>query len=136
MLARARTMGDFLVGMQLRSGGFRAHTPAQKAESDPRVFNTGQDIIGLVDLYKYTKKVKYLKSASAAGDFLCSIQESDGKWVKFTYGDKAHTYHTRCALALIKLHKETKNRKFLMTICDSQSTCLRYVGLDTGFSLV
>src|SRR3989344_6126608 len=82
---RAKKMADFLLSMQLPSGGFRNEVPEKDQNSQPIVFDTGQDVLGLVDIYKATKEKKYKESVIKAADFLCSIQEKDGSWVKFTY---------------------------------------------------
>lgn len=109
---RAIKMADFLLSMQLPSGGFRSKLPSQTIDSKPEVFDTGQDIIGLVDIYRFTKQKKYLESAIKAADFLCSIQEENGSWLKYTYGSKVATYHTRVAWSLLKIYQVTKKEKY------------------------
>lgn len=112
LLKRAIKMADFLISMQLPSGGYRSVTPNVKKDSEPVIFDTGQVILGLTSLYQVTKKPKYLDSAIRAADFLCSVQESDGSWLKFTYGQMVHTYHTRVAWSLLKVYQLTKTKKY------------------------
>jgi hypothetical protein len=112
-LKRAITMGDFLLAMQHPLGGFRTHVPEQQLESEPTVFNTGQDLIGLTDLVMFgakhpnvlsaKKRQLYLTSALKAAEFLCEIQEPDGSWYHYTYGNTTHAYHTRVAWGLLKV---------------------------------
>ncbi|MFA5932982.1 MAG: pectate lyase [Microgenomates group bacterium] len=109
---RAIKMGDFLISMQNSDGSFRRQVPRVTSDSKPIIFDTGQDIIGLVDLYKETKVSKYLASAKKAADFLCSVQEKNGSWVRFEYGGSARSYETRTAWALLKVYAATNNKKY------------------------
>lgn len=111
-LDRAMKMGDFLIYMQLANGGFRTHVPSVKADSQPTVFNTGQDLLGLAELYAVTKKRIYLDSLTKAAAYLISIQEKEGSWLKNTYGNKTHVYHTRVAWGLLETWKVTGNDQF------------------------
>ena len=108
---RAIRMGDFLLSMQHPSGGYRTHVPSVRAVSEPTVFDTGQDLLGLTDLYAFTGDIKYLQSVKLAADFLCSIQELDGSWVKYAYGGVPHTYHTRVAWGVLKVYELTKDER-------------------------
>lgn len=111
-LKRASTMGDFLVKMQHSSGGYRTHVPEVRKDSVPTVFNTGQDLIGMSALYARTKNKKYQLSLMKAADFLVSIQEKDGSWLKNTYGNKTHVYHTRVAWGLLESWKVTAKKAY------------------------
>ncbi len=106
-------MGDFLLKMQLGNGGYRTYPPTQIDVSKPTVFNTGQDIIGLADLFTYTNDKKYLNSAIMASDFLCKIQKKDGTWSTYTYKNTVNTYDSRVSLSLIKIYKITGKNKYL-----------------------
>jgi len=110
---RAIKIADFLLSMQLPNGGFRSETPKQKKKSKPVIFDTGQDIIGLTDIYKATKNQKYLKSAVSAADFLCSVQNKDGSWTKYAYRGLPHSYETRTAWSLLKVYELTKKNNYL-----------------------
>lgn len=109
---RAIKMGDFLIRMQNSDGSFHRQVPKVCNDPSPIIFDTGQDIIGLTDLYKRTKISKYLDSAIKAADFLCSNQEKDGSWVKYEYGGLARTYETRTTWALLKVFEITRNKKY------------------------
>jgi len=110
---RAIKMADFLILMQHELGGYRTAVPSRGAKSVPTVFNTGQDLLGLTDVYTLTKNRKYLHSATRAADFLLSIQESDGSWLKYTYGMMKHTYHTRVAWGILKVWQISGKKKYL-----------------------
>jgi hypothetical protein len=114
LITRAIHMADFLVAMQHPLGGYRTAVPSQAAESVPTVFNTGQDLLGLADLYELTKEPAYLESLIKAVDFLLSIQEPDGSWLQYTYGAMKSTYHTRVAWGILKVWKLTKKKRYLV----------------------
>lgn len=109
---RAIKMGNFLIKMQNKNGSFRRQVPGVTKNFDPIIFDTGQDILGLIDLYQETKNVKYLDSATKATDFLCFVQETNGSWIKFEYGGVARSYETRTAWALLKVFKITGDIKY------------------------
>ncbi len=109
---RAIQMADFLIRMQHPLGGYRTAVPSRSIESVPTVFNTGQDLLGMTAAYSHTKKEKYRLSAIKAADFLLSIQESDGSWLQYTYGNMKHTYHTRVAWGLLKVWEITSEKKY------------------------
>lgn len=113
LLNRAVQMGDFLVAMQHPLGGYRTVVPSRAIESIPTVFNTGQDLLGLADLYLITKDPDYLNSLIAAVDFLINIQEKDGSWLKYTYGSMKHTYHSRVAWGILKVWQLTGKKSYL-----------------------
>ena len=111
-LRLAIKMGDFIISNQLGSGGYRTYTKGHVELSEPTIFNTAQDIIGLVDLYLVTKDKKYLNSAQQAANFLISSQNQDGSWTQFTHNSVPKTYHSRVAYALLKLYEI--NRKVIL----------------------
>lgn len=109
---RAILMGDFLLKMQLPSGGFRSKTPSDNKYSLPIVFDTGQVILGLCDLYKETKYKKYLDSAIKGANFLINSQNSYGSWSKYNYKNKSHTYDVRIAWSLLRVFEMTEDKRY------------------------
>ena len=107
---RAIEMSDFLIHKQLDTGAFRLGFAG--APHDPEVFDTGQCMQGLVRSYIETKRDEYLSSAVKAGDWLISVQDSDGAWRKHSFHGIPHTYYTRVALALLELQKVVGDRKY------------------------
>ena len=112
LLKRAELMGDFLLQMQLTSGGYRTYVPTQTLHSEPTIFNTAQDILGLTRLYQHTKNKKYLTSATRACEFLISAQQKDGSFDKYTHNNEPKTYHTKVASALLLVATQTKSNDF------------------------
>ena len=109
---RSIQMANFLISMQLPNGAYRAYTPTQKKNNKVVVFNMGQDLLGMAQIYEGTKINKYLVSAIKAANYLVSIQEKDGSWIKNTYGNTTHTYHSRVAWGLLKVYQISKITKF------------------------
>lgn len=111
---RAIQMADWEISIQLPSGAVMASVVT--AKPSPAVFNTGQVVFGWLAAFKETGDQKYLDSAIRAGDFLLSVQETDGSWKKGNsrYAlEKATTYNTRVAWALIELGRQTNQDKYV-----------------------
>lgn len=111
-LDRAIKMADFLVSVQLEIGGYKTYLNSNNKKDLPTIFNTGQDLIGMVDIYNETGNIKYLQSLTKAADFLCMNINKDGAWKKYSYDGKGHSYDSRVSYALIKAYKVTKNKKY------------------------
>lgn len=67
-----------------------------------QVFDTGQVLLGLNRMFCETRDERFLSALSKVGRWLSDIQEADGSWVRFAYNNRAHTYYTRVAAALIE----------------------------------
>jgi len=109
---RAIKMGKFLLSMQLPSGGFRSQSLNESRLSQPITFDTAQDILGLISIYKLTKQKTYLNSLISAADFLCRVQEKNGSWVKYNFGNMAHSYDARVAWILLKAWELTGKNSY------------------------
>ena len=120
-LERAYRMGDWEIDIQLKSGAVRAELPTN---TYPMVFDTGQVIFGWLSIYERLKEEKCLIAAVRAADWLVDIQYKDGKWTQFTYNNCPHSYHTRVAWALLKLHEVTKDEKYYRSAVDNLSYCI------------
>jgi uncharacterized protein YyaL (SSP411 family) len=110
---RAMRMANWEIDVQLTSGAVMGSVVTSPAS--PAVFNTGQVIFGFLEAFRRSKEQKYLEAALRAGDYLVSVQEPSGSWVKGNsrYAlDRATTYNTRVAWALIELGFETGKDKY------------------------
>lgn len=112
LINRAISMGEFIIDQQLENGGFRTKTIVEEGGIEPTVFNTGQDILGLINVYKETNNDKFLESAVKAGDFLLRIQEKEGYWKRYSLENIPHTYDSRVAYALLSVYQITRKEKF------------------------
>jgi hypothetical protein len=103
--ARARTMVDWLVSIQLPDGGFQAGTIGAPAPIVPAIFNTGQILLGLASaVHEWGEQYRAPMRRAAA--WLVATQDSDGAWRNFqspfvaVAGDK--TYYTHVAWGLLE----------------------------------
>lgn len=103
---RALRMADWLLSVQHENGAFPGHDVSKKSE--PRIFNTGQALLGLVRAFRETGKEIYLHAGMRAGDWLVAMQEPNGVWKKFAYYQRAHTYYTEVDWPLLELHAATQ----------------------------
>jgi len=103
---RALRMADWLLSVQHENGAFPGHDVSQKGE--PRVFNTGQALLGLVRAFRETGKEIYLQAGLRAGDWLVAMQEANGTWNKFAYYQRPHTYYTEVDWPLLELFATTQ----------------------------
>ena len=81
----------------------------------PQVFDTGQCLIGLNEMFEKTNQKKYFEAARKASDWLLQNQEEDGSWIKNSYNYQPHAYYTRVASALIHFSKLSKEEKYLFS---------------------
>lgn len=81
----------------------------------PQVFDTGQCLIGLNEMFEKTNQKKYFEAARKASDWLLQNQEEDGSWIKNSYNYQPHAYYTRVASALIHFSKLSKEEKYFFS---------------------
>lgn len=90
LLERAIEMGDWEIAIQLPSGAVMGGTftpakanpqPPDEAPT-PAVFNTGMVLLGWSALIRRTGEQCYKAAARRAADWLVSIQEPNGTWIK------------------------------------------------------
>jgi hypothetical protein len=107
ILDRAVKMGEWELQVQQASGGI----PSRPGGTELRIFNTGQVILGWLDLYELTEDLRFLVAAQKAGNFLLERQEKNGSWIKDTFCG-ARTYHSRVAWSLLRLSENANNSKY------------------------
>lgn len=102
LVQRAREMGDWEALVQMPSGAVMAG----KLNSNPRpaIFNTGQVLLGWSALYNHTRDARYLEAARKAADWMVSMQEPDGNWIR---GNSPHAsgttlYNVKAAWGLLE----------------------------------
>jgi rhamnogalacturonyl hydrolase YesR len=104
-------MADWLISIQLSEGAFQGGFVNEVPK--PIVFNTGQVLQGLLNIYKETTLKIYLEAANRAAEWLISIQDKDGAWRAFTYNNVPHVYKTRVSWPLLELHELTSEQKYI-----------------------
>jgi hypothetical protein len=107
---RALRMADWLLSVQHENGAFPGHDV--RAPQEPRVFNTGQVLLGLVRAFRETGKEIYLQASWRAGDWLVSVQDADGAWTMFEYHQRPHAYHTEVDWPLLELFMATQKTSY------------------------
>ncbi|HET6437337.1 MAG TPA: methyltransferase domain-containing protein, partial [Anaeromyxobacter sp.] len=108
-LARARRMAEWELAIQAPDGG--AGEPVGVFGQSPRVFNTGQVLLGWLALHRHAPDPRYLDASRRAGDWISASIEPDGSWCRNTYrGPRA--YKSRVAWALLELHSATGEERY------------------------
>jgi hypothetical protein len=79
-LRRAIEMGDWEIAVQLPEGAVMGGK--FNMAPSPAVFNTGMVLLGWSALIARTKEKRFQIAATRAADWLLSVQESDGRWVR------------------------------------------------------
>ena len=99
---RARAIADWLCSVQNPDGSF----------SNPRfsgrqgiVFDTGQDLLGLVRIHERTGEARYLEAARRAAAWLVRVADGEGRWTRNTFNGIPHVYNSRVAWALLELDR-------------------------------
>jgi hypothetical protein len=80
LLTRAIEMGDWEIAVQLPEGavmGGKFNT-----SPTPAVFNTGMVLLGWSALILRTEEERFRAAAARASDWLLSVQDPDGRWVR------------------------------------------------------
>jgi hypothetical protein len=99
--SRALRICSWLVSVQNADGSF----------ANPRygnagiVFDTGQDLFGLVRAAEVTGDAIFLNAALKAADWLVHIADDKGIWTRNEHLGTPHVYNTRTAWALLRMNQ-------------------------------
>jgi len=99
--ARALRICKWLLSVQNDDGSF----------SNPRygpggiVFDTGQDLFGLVRAYEETRDSIYREGALRAANWLVRIADEGSRWTRGEHLNTPHVYNTRTAWALLRMNQ-------------------------------
>ena len=106
---RALRVGRWLCSVQNADGSF----------ANPRygntgiVFDTGQDLFGLVRCFKEAQEEAFLSAARRAGQWLVTIADGAGRWTRNEHFGTPHVYNARSAWALLQLDKVEPNPEYV-----------------------
>jgi hypothetical protein len=98
---RALRICRWLLSMQNTDGSF----------SNPRygdagiVFDTGQDLFGLVRAFEETGEPEFKDGALRAANWLVDIADGEGHWTRNEHLDTPHVYNTRTAWAVLRMNQ-------------------------------
>ena len=120
-LDEAITMCDWLVGIQKEDGGINQGSVKDRGKKPSGIFNTGMVMLGWIEAYKRTKDKRYLETLVRAGDFLSGIRTDDKLWLKYSYKNIPHAYHSRVAWAILDLYGLTEKQAYLDAALDIYS---------------
>jgi len=98
---RAKQICYWLLEVQNSDGSFS--NPALVGRQGI-VFDTGQDLFGLLEAHQRTGNELFLRAACRAGNWLVAVADSRGRWTRQTYCGIPHVYNSRTAWALLKLN--------------------------------
>ncbi|MEM8925130.1 MAG: prenyltransferase/squalene oxidase repeat-containing protein [Actinomycetota bacterium] len=96
---RATDAGDWLLTAQLADGSFP--NPGV-SETSGLVFDTGQDLFGLLALAGNADGDRFDAAARRAADWLIEVADDEGRWTRSTYNGIPHVYNSRVAWALVR----------------------------------
>lgn len=117
---RAIRMADWLLSIQHQDGAIPDSYFKKKM-----VFDTGQVIFGFVRVYEETGEQKYKDAAILAAEWLVNQQEPDGSWVRHAVDNIPHTYYSRVAWSLLKVHAITSNDVYKEACTRNIEWCLQ-----------
>ncbi len=103
----ALRMADYLLEQSTPEGGV-VHW--ERRGDPPVVFDTGQVIFGWLAAYRLSGERRYLEAAQRAADWLVSIQDESGAWLRHQHLNTPKTIDTRVAWALLELSAQTGAR--------------------------
>ncbi|HSF81094.1 MAG TPA: hypothetical protein VLA49_07665 [Anaerolineales bacterium] len=108
--ALALSLADFLLGSTTSEGGV-VHW-AEHSAGIPIVFDTGQVIFGWLAAFDASQDERYLQAAIKSGNWLVSIQDGSGAWMRGQYLDVTKVIDTRVAWALVELSQRAGQQVF------------------------
>ena len=100
-LARAIRICRWLVSVQNADGSFAN----PRYGSEGIVFDTGQDLFGLVRAAEATGEAIFKDAARKAADWLVTIADEKGIWSRNEHLNTAHVYNTRTAWAVLRMNQ-------------------------------
>src|SRR5687768_6949590 len=80
LLRRAIEMADWEIAIQMPSGAVMGGKT--NSNPTPAVFNTGMVLLGWSALIERTGEVRFREAARRASEWLLSVQEPDGRWIR------------------------------------------------------
>ena len=120
LTTRAVRMADWLMQIQNADGSIPDSYFKKKM-----VFDTGMVIFGFIRTFEETGDEKYKEAAIRAADWLVAQQESGGEWINYAADNIPHTYYSRVAWSLLKVHSVTSNDDYKKACINNIEWCLR-----------
>jgi hypothetical protein len=105
----ATAAAEWLVGIQSPDGWFPDFigTSRNFKPREPVVFNTGQDLFGLLAAYRVLGDRRFLDAAEKAATWLVEVQSPDGRWLNPGFGAaESAAYYTRVTWPILLVAQE------------------------------
>lgn len=119
---RATQMADWLVSIQLPSGGFAGSTVDNIGKyPDPVVFNTGQILIGLAAAEERLPG-RYIDPLNSAARWLMDVQDENGSWERGSSpvaNGGIRAYDTHVAFGLLEAGRVTGEKSCIDAACSN-----------------
>jgi hypothetical protein len=125
LLSRAIEMGDWEIAVQLPDGAVMGGK--FNLAPTPAVFNTGMVLLGWSALIARTGEERFRAAATRASDWLLSVQERDGRWVRgnSNYANPEQTlYNVMAAWGLCETGAALGNERYVQAAIRNAEYCL------------
>ena len=87
---------EWLKNIQNQDGSFN------DLQGNKQIFDVGQILIGFNYIYEYFPEFNIENNLLNAMQWLCSVQNDDGSFTKYSYNNIPHTYYSRVGAAILK----------------------------------
>jgi hypothetical protein len=104
LATRAHEVGEWLLDIQRPDGAFPGGVGLG---GDPVVFDVGQIMQGLLDLWQTTRDRDLLAALNRAATWLAAVQDADGAWHSHAFLGHANTYSSRVTWSVARLWQVT-----------------------------
>jgi hypothetical protein len=118
-------MGDWEIAIQLPEGAVMGGK--LNAQPTPAVFNTGMVLLGWAALIECTGEARYQRAAARACEWLVSMQEPDGRWLRGNsrFANPVWTlYNVKAAWGLCEAGVRLGERRFIEAALRNADYCL------------
>lgn len=125
LLERACAMGDWEIAIQLPDGAVMGGKVT--TQPTPAVFNTGMVLLGWSALINQTGQERFRRAAQRAGDWLVSMQEADGRWVRgnsIFAAPESTLYNVKAAWGLCEAGVALGEKRFIDAALRNAEYCL------------
>lgn len=127
LATRASEVGAWLLRIQRQDGAFPGGVGVA---GDPVVFDVGQIMQGLLDLWAATGDDELLAALCRAAAWLHAVQDPDGAWRSHAFLNYANTYSSRVTWSVARLWQVTRDPAHLDCVTRSVRWLLDQVRPD------
>tara|TARA_Y100000385_G_C13059182_1_gene623464 strand:+ start:861 stop:1871 length:1011 start_codon:yes stop_codon:yes gene_type:complete len=122
----AKEAADWLIDIQTKEGGWQGLHIGKNCE--PRVFNSGMILDGLISAYKVEKDEKYLKAAIKGCEWILDQLDKDNFFSNYNVvgGGSFDTLVCACLLMVIQYLSKDKKNEYEMKVRFSLNSLLTY----------